>query len=56
VIDIEMPISRRQNADDKILKLLKEELEKAKSPIICVGGGANRKRITKYLTKFINKH
>ncbi len=56
VLDIEMPISRRQHADDKILLLLKEELEKSKAPIICIWGWANRKRITKYLTKFINKH
>ena len=56
VMDIDMPISRRQNADQKIIELLKAELEKAKTPIICVGWWANRKRITKYLTKFINKH
>jgi hypothetical protein len=31
-----MPISRRQHVDDKMLDILKEELEKAKAPIICV--------------------
>lgn len=56
VIDIDMPISRRTNLDEKMFWLLIAELEKAKTPIICVGWWANRKRITKYLTKFINKH
>lgn len=31
-------------------------LEQAKTPIILIGAGANRKRITKYLTKFIEKY
>lgn len=56
IIDIDLPLTRRSNIDDKMYDLLVAELEKAKSPIILVGAGANRKRISKYLTKFIEKH
>ena len=56
VIDIDMPVARRTQIDDKMFNLLKSEIEKAKAPVILVGGWANRKRITKYLTKFIKKH
>lgn len=31
-------------------------MEKAKSPVLLIGAGANRKRVTKYLTKFIEKY
>ncbi|MFK7780007.1 MAG: acetolactate synthase large subunit [Candidatus Gracilibacteria bacterium] len=51
-----IPILRRPNPDDKIIKLLIDEIEKAKSPIILIGAGTNRKRVTKYLTKFIKKY
>lgn len=47
---------RRPIIDDKSIEILKVELEKAKSPIILIWSGANRKRITKYLTKFIEKN
>ncbi len=47
---------RRPTIDNKMLYRLKTELEKAKSPIILIGAGANRKQISKYLTEFITKH
>lgn len=47
---------RRPIIDEKAIALLVQELQKATSPIILVGAGANRKRITKYLTEFITKH
>ena len=40
----------------KAIPELIEEIQKAKAPIILVGAGANRKRITTYLTKFIEKY
>ncbi|MGB2111338.1 MAG: hypothetical protein ACPHY8_05995 [Patescibacteria group bacterium] len=33
-----------------------QEIQKAKSPIILIGSGANRKRVSKYLTQFIKKY
>ena len=47
---------RRPVADDKAISLLIERLEQSRSPIILIGAGANRKRITKYLTKVIEKY
>ena len=47
---------RRPIIDKKMLLILKEELEKSKSPMILIWAWANRKLITKYLTKFIKKH
>lgn len=47
---------RRPVADYKMIPELISELEKAKAPIILVWSGANRKRITTYLTKFIEKY
>jgi acetolactate synthase I/II/III large subunit len=47
---------RRPIIDEKSIKRLKEELEKAKSPIILIWAWANRKRITKYLWEFIKKY
>jgi len=51
-----VPILRRPQADDKIINILINELEKAKTPIILVWAWANRKRITNYLSKFIAKN
>jgi len=42
--------------DYKAIPELIAELEKAKAPIILIGAGANRKRITRYLTEFIEKY
>jgi len=47
---------RRPWIDEKMLNILIKEIEKAKTPIILIWAGANRKRITKYLTKFIGKY
>lgn len=47
---------RRPIIDEKSILILKEELQKAKSPIILIWAWANRKRITKYLTEFIVKY
>ena len=46
---------RRPQIDEKMLQQLIERLKQAKQPIILIGAGANRKRITNYLTKFIQK-
>ena len=48
--------NRRPIIDKKILEILKEELEKVKSPIILIWAWANRKLISKHLTKFIEKY
>lgn len=47
---------RRPIVDEKSILKLKEELENSKSPIILVWAWANRKKITKYLTHFIEKY
>ncbi len=47
---------RRPAIDEKCLNNLIKELEKAKHPIILIWAWANRKKITKYLTYFIQKH
>lgn len=47
---------RRAVPDEKSLKNLIHVLENSKRPMILVGAGANRKRISKYLTQFIEKY
>ena len=47
---------RRPIIDEKTLKNIISELEKAHSPIILIWAWANRKRITKYLWEFISKY
>ncbi len=47
---------RRPIPDDKSIDLLIQKLEQAKTPLILVGAGANRKRVSKYLTTFIDQH
>ena len=51
-----VPYSRRGVIDEKMLSIFVEEIEKAKSPVILIWSWANRKRITKYLTKFIEQY
>ncbi len=46
---------RRPQIDEKMFHLLVDRIRQAKTPMILVWSGANRKRITKYLTKFIEK-
>ncbi len=47
---------RRPQIDEKTFTNLKDIIEKATAPIILIGAGANRKRITKYLTHFIERY
>jgi acetolactate synthase-1/2/3 large subunit len=56
LIDLQTRKIRRPVPDYKAIPELIEEIQKAKAPIILVGAGANRKRITTYLTKFIEKY
>ena len=51
----QLPI-RRPIAEGKTIDVLVNELEKAKKPTILIGAGANRKRVTKYLSEFITKY
>jgi acetolactate synthase-1/2/3 large subunit len=56
LIDLETQSIRRPIIDEKSTLILIQEIQKATCPIILIGAGANRKRITKYLTKFIEKY
>ena len=56
ITDLKTAKQRRPIVDEKSIKNLILELEKAKSPVILVGSWANRKSITKYLSKFIEKY
>ncbi len=47
---------RRPIIDEKAITELQKALEQAKRPMILIGAGANRKRISKYLTVFIEKY
>lgn len=55
-LDISMQKIRRPIVDEQSIEILKNELQSAKSPIILVWAGANRKRISKYLQEFIQKY
>lgn len=46
---------RRPSADHKSIKLAAQMIEKAKSPLLLIGAGANRKLAGKMLHKFIDK-
>lgn len=48
--------TRRPIPDDKAILQLIQRLEQAQHPCILIGAGANRKRITNYLTKVIQKY
>ena len=47
---------RRPVVEYKAVDLLVQELESAKRPMILIGAGANRKRITTYLREFVEKY
>jgi acetolactate synthase-1/2/3 large subunit len=47
---------RRPIPDDKAIAHLISYIETAKTPVLLIGAGANRKRITNYLTKVIKKY
>ena len=55
-LNLETMKQRRPILDEKGLDVLKNEIAQAKSPIILIWAGANRKRVSKYLTKFIEKY
>ena len=55
-LHLETQKTRRPIVDEKWLEILKNEITKAKSPIILIWAGANRKRVSKYLTKFIEQY
>ncbi len=47
---------RRPVVEDKAFSKLVDALEKSKTPIVLIGAGANRKRISKYLTEFVKQY
>jgi len=47
---------RRPVVDRKGIEILKKEIAQAKTPIVLVGAGANRKTITKHLRAWIEKY
>ncbi len=46
---------RRPDANDKAVAIAAEMIEGAKSPLILIGAGANRKRVSKMISAFIDK-
>ena len=56
IINLHTQKQRRPVVDRKWVSVLIEEISKAKSPIILIGSWANRKRVSKYLTQFIEKY
>ena len=56
IVDLGVKKIRRPVADYKAIPELISEIEQAKAPIILIWAGANRKRVTTYLTKFIEKY
>jgi acetolactate synthase-1/2/3 large subunit len=51
---IQRTYSRRPAADRKSIEVATKEILESKRPLIMIGAGANRKRISKYLTQFIS--
>ena len=47
---------RRPIPDEKTIKLLIKKIEQSKTPMILIGAWSNRKRISNYLTQFIQKY
>ncbi len=56
LVDLKTQKQRRPVIDKKWVELLVSEMQNAKSPVILIGSGANRKRVSKYLTQFIKKY
>ncbi len=56
LVDLKTQKQRRPVIDKKWVELLVSEMQNAKSPVILIGSGANRKRVSKYLTEFIKKY
>jgi len=56
IVDLWTHKQRRPVIDRKWVSLLIKEITTAKSPIILIWSGANRKRVSKYLTQFIKQY
>ena len=56
LVDLKTQKQRRPVIDKKWVELLISEMQNATSPVILIGSGANRKRVSKYLTQFIKKY
>jgi acetolactate synthase I/II/III large subunit len=54
-LPLKRSISRRPNADGKSVRAAVEALEKARSPILVVGAGANRTMTSRMLLQFVEK-
>ena len=52
---VQMPI-RRPVVEGVAIDLLVSELENSQRPVVLVGAGANRKRVSRYLTEFVTKY
>ncbi len=55
ILPFEVQKVRRPDANEKAVKLAVERIQKAKSPLILVGAGANRKLVSKMLLLFLEK-
>jgi acetolactate synthase-1/2/3 large subunit len=55
ILPLEVKHIRRPQIDQKMLQQLVQLIKSATYPLILIWAGANRKRITKYLSKFIDK-
>jgi acetolactate synthase-1/2/3 large subunit len=51
----ESEAARRPAAEEKAVRLAVEMIEKARHPLLLVGAGANRKRTSKQLTRFVEQ-
>ncbi len=52
---IEKSVVRRAIAEEKSIKIAVDLIEKAKSPLLLIGAGANRKMTSKMLLEFVTK-
>ncbi|MCA1750083.1 MAG: acetolactate synthase large subunit, partial [Sphingomonadales bacterium] len=48
-------VSRRPIAEEKAIRAARQKLEQAKSPVLVLGGGANRTMTSRMLTQFVDK-
>lgn len=54
-VPLQRSLSRRPSADPKAVRAAVERLEKAKSPVLVIGAGANRTMTSRMLLQFIEK-
>ncbi len=52
---IKASVNRRPVAEDKAIRAARQKLEAAKSPVLVLGGGANRTMTSRMLTQFVEK-